>query len=170
MKLTQVVREELISDITTSLSPWIMKDELNHAKKGASYIPTVKLAQMSQFVQDQKTTGDQKALLAKTILATSHYNFLERKSTKAVTFLSLSLMATIGVLSLGLHGMVHKNNKEQAAACTAGVAAYVLAEHTKQKFLKETKDSRSFFRILGHDKEELDRVHSEFKKWCKPSR
>ncbi|MBP5343759.1 MAG: hypothetical protein J6Y85_01610 [Alphaproteobacteria bacterium] len=158
-------QNQLRAKIATSLSPWICDEEVDYLKLGTSYIPTNKLNQMNQFVQDQKTTDKQKALLSKTILATGHYHFEKQKITKGYFFLSLPLLMVVGCLFFGIHGHVKKNRTEQLTAYTMGATAYFLADRIKRKFLAETKDSRYFFRVLGRDKNEQQRIYNEHRTW-----
>jgi len=156
---------ELRNKIVTRLAPWVCDDELNYLKTGARYIAPDKLPQMDQFLQDKETTNTQKAILAKAMLTKGHMDSMKSKINKGMVLLSLPLLITIGYLSVGVHGMIKGNMKEQLSAIFMGTAAYFMADKLKQKFLDSTKDSRSFFRILGRDEQEQKRIEDEHLKW-----
>lgn len=158
-------RTQLIDDVTTRLSPWIYENESEHLKKGASYVPTDKLSQMSQFLQNKETTCDQKALLAKALLTKGYLDFQKHKINTGLAVLSIPFLMTLGYLTLGIHGVIKKNAKEQLSAILISGASYFLADRTQKNFLEETKDSRYFFRVLSRDKQEQQRIIHEHQKW-----
>lgn len=162
--------EELRSKIVAKLSIWACEDEINYLKKGVHYVAPDKLTQMDQFLQDKETTNAQKAHLAKAMLTQGHLDFMKQKLDRSTKFLSLPLLLTIGCLALGLHGMAKSNKKEQLSAIFMGTAACFLAEHTKQKFSNDTKESHYFLRILSRDKQEQQHVANEYLKWFTQSR
>lgn len=158
-------RIQLRDKVVGRLSSWACEDEMPYLRRGAHYLSTEKLSQMHQLLLDPQTTHDQKAILTKTVLTRGHLDFMKHKIDRGILSLSLPLLMTIGVFVTGIHGMVKDNKKEQLSAIFMGMGAYFFADRTKEKVLEDTKDSRCFFRILGRDKEQQQRVDNEYEKW-----
>ena len=160
---------KLRREITCCLRPWIREKEFKHLMMGICYVPPKKLNQLKQLVQDNETTCEQKAILARAALMSGYIHLMKEKIAKGIMVQSLCLLATIGALSSTLYGEIHKNNMQVFASLSAAAQAYFVSHRNKQQFFDDTKDARYLFGALDKDKELQQRIMTEHHKWFSQS-
>lgn len=157
-------------DLVRNLQPLIHQKDIQYLRMGICQIRPEKLSQMSQYVEDKNTTRDQKIILALSVLAAGHIDFMKKKLKRAFIMQTLYFFAGLGALTSCVYG-IKQNNEKQALTSAAAMAVLsnVVDRHQK-RFKNDTKDSHYFFKKLGEDKQLQQRIDAEAGKWFSQSR
>lgn len=157
-------------DLLRSLKSLVHEKDQQYLSMGICKIPSAKLEPMNQYLEDKNTTRDQKIILALSVLAAGHIDFMKKKLKRAFIMQTLYFFAGLGALTSCVYGIKQNNEKQAWTSAAAGAVLYNVVDRHQKRFKNDTKDSRYFFKKLGEDRQLCQRLDKESSKWFSQSR